>query len=112
MRSIPVPSLLIDPLSSLYSKLKLRDAASPLPLRLASSRTRNRFGVVSKKRDARSAADFVKGRERWILGSLNRRSFAKRFKLRGGFRLAGANALAFGALAEKGKGFIVVCGRF
>jgi hypothetical protein len=41
---------------------------------MPSSRTRIRFGAVSRNRDGRSTARFVERCERWLPGRLNRRS--------------------------------------
>ena len=56
-----------------HPTLRLRGRLSFL-LRLSSSRTRIRFGAVSRNRDGRSTARFVGRCERWLPGSLNRRS--------------------------------------
>ena len=56
-----------------HPTLRLRGRLS-LPLRMSSSRTRNRFGVVSRNRDGRSTARFVGRCARWLPGRLNRRS--------------------------------------
>jgi len=75
-----------------HPTLRLRGRLSLL-LRLSSSRTRNRFGVVSRNCDGRSTARFVGQCARWLAGRLNRRS------------LRSDSIFGVCALAEGGKGF-------
>jgi len=82
-----------------HQPMRLRGRLS-LVMRMSSSRTRIRFGAVSRNRDGRSTARFVGRCARWLPGSLDRRSLRSDSIFVAGLPAAGSKVFGVWSAAE------------